>query len=572
MESRIMISKLTRRRADRLAGVFALLLALCIVVGGVMPAYADEPPPMPHQFYGTVSLDGNPVQQGTLVEAFVDDIKQAETTVDGQGRYGYSPIFRVSGTAGATVTFHIGGVEADEDATWESGKVQELDLTIHEGGEPPVQYELTISSTTGGSVTVPGEGVFSYYAGTQVDLLAEAETGYGFVNWTADPTGTFGDASDAETTLTMPSQNVTITAHFALVYELDMAAVPTASGDAIDVDTEGAYVAGATVNIRAEPASGYGFVNWTADALVTFQDGAAQETTFTMPAQAVTITAHFGVAYNLTMAADPVGGGNAIDVADKGAYAAGATVRIRAVANPGYSFGNWTADAPITFGNITATETTFTMLAQAVAVTAHFVEVSPPSETPTVTTLAATDISSYAATIHMTYTMGYYTPVEVRFAAKRPTDPAWFYTSWVSRTGGGDYTEVLSGLVSQTQYQFKAQLRYDSTVIEGAVYQFTTAAGSSTSVTDMLAYFGCFIATAAYGTPTAEEIDVLQEFRDAVLLKNTSGSLFVALYYRLSPPVADFIAGNEVARTLVRDLLVDPIVWLVEAAGDTWQN
>jgi hypothetical protein len=526
---------------------------------------------MPHQFYGAVTLDGNPVQQGTLVEAFVDDVKQAETAVDAQGRYGYNPIFRVSGTAGATVTFHIGGVEADEDSTWESGKVQELDLTIHEGGQPPVQYELTISSTTGGSVITPGQGVFPYYAGTLVELSAEAETGYGFVNWTADPTVTFGDASAATTTFTMPSHDVTITAHFALVYELDMAADPTAGGDAIDVDAEGAYVAGATVTVRAEPASGYGFVNWTGDAPVTFQDDTAEETTFTMPAQAVTITAHFGVAYNLTMAADPAGSGDAIDVAGKGAYAAGATVRIRAVANPGYSFGNWTADATITFGGITDAETTFTMPAQATTVTAHFVEALTP-EIPTVTTLAATDISSYAATIHMSYTVAYYTPVEVRFAAKRPTDPAWFYTSWVSRTGDGDYTEVLSGLVSQTQYQFKAQLRYNSTVIEGDVYQFTTAAGSTTSLTDMLAYFGCFVATAAYGTPNAEQIDVLREFRDAVLLKNTPGSLLVGLYYRLSPPVADFIAANEVARTLVRDLLVDPIVWLAEATWDTWQN
>jgi len=571
MRSQRTVTRSAGLSASRLAGALALLLALFLIAGGVMPAYADEPPPMPHQFYGTVRLDGNPVQQGTLVEAFVNDVKQAETTVDAQGRYGYNPIFRVPGTAGATVTFHIGGVEADEDATWESGKVQQLNLTIHEGAQPPVEYELTISSTTGGCVSTPGEGVFAYYSGTQVQLVAEAETGYGFVNWTADPTVTFGDASAAETTFTMPSQDVTITAHFALVYELDMAADPTAGGEAIDVAAEGAYAAGATVSIRAEAAAGYGFVNWTTDGPATFQDDTAEETTLTMPAQAVTVIAHFGIAYNLSMAADPAGGGNVIDVAAKGGYAAGATVSIRAVANPGYSFGNWTADAPITFGGVTDAETTFTMLAQATTITAHFVEALTP-EIPAVTTLAATDISSYAATIHMSYTVGYYTPVEVRFACKRPTDPAWFYTSWVSRTGDGGYTEVLSGLVSQTQYQFKAQLRYDSTVIEGDVYQFTTAAGSTTSLTDMLAYFGCFIATAAYGTPTAEQIDVLREFRDAVLLKNTPGSLFVALYYRLSPPVADFIAENEVTRTLVRDLLVDPIVWLVEATGDTWQN
>jgi len=82
----------------------------------------------------------------------------------------------------------------------------------------------------------------------------------------------------------------------------------------------------------------------------------------------------------------------------------------------------------------------------------------------------------------------------------------------------------------------------------------------------------CFIATAAYGTPTAEQIDMLREFRDVVLLKSTVGSQFVALYYRLSPPIADFIARNDLLRTLVRELLVDPVVWIVEATGDIWRN
>lgn len=572
MESWRTINRPTGRSAGRLTGAFALLLALCLVAGGVMPAYADEPPPMPHQFYGTVSLEGDPVQQGTLVEAFVDGVKQAETTVDAEGRYGYNPIFRVSGTAGATVTFHIGGVEADEYATWESGKVQQLNLTIHEGTQPPVQYELTVSSTTGGSVTTPGEGTFYYYAGTQIQLLAEADTGYGFVNWTANPAVTFGDASAASTTFTMPTQDVAVTAHFAVTHELDMAADPVAGGDAIDVAGEGAYAAGATVRIRAEPATGYGFVSWTADGPVTFQDATTEETTFTMPAQAVTVIAHFGVAYNLTMAADPIDGGSAIDLVGRGAYAEGATVRIRAVANPGYAFGNWTANPAVTFGNVTAADTTFIMLTQALTVTAHFQEALPPTGVPTVTTQCATAISSYSGTVNLNFTVGSFSSVEVRFACKRLTDPAWFYSAWVPKTEDGTHAEVLTGLVSQTQYEFKGQLRYDSTVIEGATRQFTTVAGSGTNLNDLLAYFGCFIATAAYGTPTAEQIDVLRDFRDAMLLKSKMGSQLVVLYYRLSPPVAEFIAGNEVLRTLVRELMVDPIVWLIEATGDTWGN
>jgi hypothetical protein len=573
MELRTTINRLTGRSAGRPTGALALLLALCLIAGGVMPVYAVEPPPeMPHQFYGTVSRNGDPVAGGTLVEAFVNGVKGAETTVDGEGRYGYGTIFRVSGTAGATVTFYVGGVLANETATWESGKVQELSLTIHEEAPPPVQYELTISSTTGGSVSTPGEGVFPYYAGTVVNLTAEAEAGYGFVNWTANSTVTFGDASAANTTFTMPSQSVTVTAHFSVTYELDMAADPVADGAAIDVGAKGAYAAGAQVGIRAEPAAGYGFVNWTANPTVTFGDATASETTFSMPAQVVTVTAHFGVAYNLTMAEDPVVGGDAIDVAGGGAYAAGATVRIRAVANPGYAFGNWTASPPVTFGSITAAETTFTMLAQALTVTAHFEESLPPPGVPTVTTQCATAISSYSGTVNLNFTVGSFSSVEVRFACRRLTDPAWFYSTWVPRTADGPHAEVLTGLISQTQYEFKGQLKYDSTVIEGATRQFTTAAGSSTSLNDLLGYFGCFIATAAYGTPTAEQIDALREFRDMVLLESKMGSQFVALYYRLSPPVADFIAGNEVVRTLVRELLVDPIVWLIEATGDMWRN
>lgn len=83
---------------------------------------------------------------------------------------------------------------------------------------------------------------------------------------------------------------------------------------------------------------------------------------------------------------------------------------------------------------------------------------------------------------------------------------------------------------------------------------------------------GCFIATAAYGTSTAEQLDVLREFRDDVLLESTVGSQLVELYYQTSPPIADFISENSFVRTLVRELLVDPAVWLVEATGGIWRN
>ena len=75
---------------------------------------------------------------------------------------------------------------------------------------------------------------------------------------------------------------------------------------------------------------------------------------------------------------------------------------------------------------------------------------------------------------------------------------------------------------------------------------------------------GCFIATAAYGSPMAEELDTFRAFRDQYLETNPVGSSLVSLYYRYSPPIADFIAECGWLRTAVRILLlpVIGIVWL----------
>ncbi len=81
----------------------------------------------------------------------------------------------------------------------------------------------------------------------------------------------------------------------------------------------------------------------------------------------------------------------------------------------------------------------------------------------------------------------------------------------------------------------------------------------------------CFIATAAYGTPAAEEIQVLRDFRDNVLLRSAAGQDLVGFYYAASPPVAVFIAEHEWLRTAVREGLVDPVVWLVREARPLWE-
>jgi len=74
---------------------------------------------------------------------------------------------------------------------------------------------------------------------------------------------------------------------------------------------------------------------------------------------------------------------------------------------------------------------------------------------------------------------------------------------------------------------------------------------------------GCFIATAAFGSYLAPDVMVLRAFRDKYLLTNPLGSAFVDVYYRLSPPLANFIAQHEPLRLMTRVALT-PVVLAVK--------
>ena len=99
--------------------------AICIVMIMLTPGTsADGPPPIPASFTGTVTVNGEPAQDGTVVLAFIDGAEIANAaTVNGE--YGIG----VPGSAGATITFKIYDTVA-ATATWNSGEFTELDLSV----------------------------------------------------------------------------------------------------------------------------------------------------------------------------------------------------------------------------------------------------------------------------------------------------------------------------------------------------------------------------------------------------------------------------------------------------------
>jgi hypothetical protein len=70
---------------------------------------------------------------------------------------------------------------------------------------------------------------------------------------------------------------------------------------------------------------------------------------------------------------------------------------------------------------------------------------------------------------------------------------------------------------------------------------------------------GCYIATAAYGTPMAQEVKTLYDFRDLILFKSKAGTRFVALYYRFSPSLSMVIKRYNFLKMISR-LLLKPVI------------
>jgi Divergent InlB B-repeat domain len=303
----------------------------------------------------------------------------------------------------------------------------------------PDWYSLTILSTEGGSVITPGEGQFIYYTGEVVSLVAVPDEHYHFAEWTGD-VSTVGNVTAAETTLIMYA-SYSITASLELDEGWYSLTTSSTDGGSVTTPGEGTYVysANTSVSLVAVPDGSYQFLRWTGDAS-TVADVYAATTTIAMNSS-YSITANFESPHPEPVAQLTVSSTEGGSVATPGEgvfpYPLGTDVVLVAEAVSGYRFVNWSGDVG-TMADVTAISTTITM------------------------------DNSY--------------DIRANFS------------------GGG----------------------------------------------------GCFIATAAYGAPMAEEIGILREFRDEYLLTGTLGRALVGIYYRVSPPIAEFIDEHPSLKPVVR--------------------
>ena len=261
-------------------------------------------------------------------------------TISGAGTYNHFASCTLIATVNEGYTF-INWTKNGEEVSTELS----FSFVVTEPAAYVANFQInsyTINATANPTVagTITGAGVYDY--GTAITLVATANEGYTFINWT----------KDGNVVSNSMSYNITVTedadyvANFELnSYEITVSANPEAGGI---VAGAGTYNHFETCTLTATPAENYIFVNWSKDGVVLSTDAVYSF----MVVEGGDYVATFAPnEFQITVSANPTNGGT---VTGGGVYNYGTTATLTATARTGFTFVNWTKD-----GNVVSTDDTY---------------------------------------------------------------------------------------------------------------------------------------------------------------------------------------------------------------------
>jgi hypothetical protein len=479
-----------------------------------------------------------------------------------------------------------------------------------------VEFELiTVTLTTS---VVGGHGTLAPLTGPQVqdavvDLTASPDAGYRVKTWT----GTANDALKTNTNTVLMSSDKSVTVEFEPITVTLTTSVVGGHGTLAPLT--GPQTVNTTVTLLASPEAGYRVKTWTGTA----NDALKTNTNTVFMSADKTVTVEFEqVTFMLTTA---VIGGHGTLAPLTGLQAQGTTVSLLASADAGYRVKTWTGTAndalktnantvlmtsdktvTVEFESVptfdlvgkwrvdsTLTKGTVTMW----SILSNGPFVSSPDGGSGTWSLAGTDFSlifsnntTYVGTVNDATSMsgtflqgdgitggiwnakltnvlttsvigahGTLTPATgpqlqgSTVALLANPDPQYVVKAWT-----GTANDALT-----TNANTVVMTGGDKTVY--VQFEFVGGEGEGEGEGEGGGGGPCFIATAAYGTPLASDINTLRALRDRVLLTSAVGTAFVEGYYHASPYVADFVAKSPVLASMVRVALV-PVIMLSKVA------
>lgn len=227
------------------------------------------------------------------------------------------------------------------------------------------QATLTMANDGNGRTTVPAVSPVSVNTATAIPITATPNTGYSFVNWTADTIGAvFANPNSASTTV-MISGPATVTANFKPTADIKVLTMAKVGNGAITpLVGAGNVGAGEAVNITATADAGWHFVEWKvnipANATVLNPGNLSTTVTLTGPA---TVTATFARNVNdLTLSLLGTGTTTPASGIPKTNIITGSPYSITATAATDWHFVRWTlVDGSATIANVNAASTTVTL-------------------------------------------------------------------------------------------------------------------------------------------------------------------------------------------------------------------